>query len=79
MRDFDSDGNRLLLPLGASKLAEDAYLSLLLEQDLNIPDDVIDELLDLNLVAFGEDGLVPQPASAILQEALDSKFAEVKN
>lgn len=58
MRDFDSDGNRLLLPLGASKLAEDAYLSLLLEQDLNIPDDVIDELLDLNLVAFGEDGLV---------------------
>lgn len=78
MRDFDSDGNRLLLPLGASKVAEDAYLSLLLEQDLNIPDDVIDELLDLNLVAFGEDGLVPQPASAILQEALDSKFAEVK-
>lgn len=53
MRDFDSDGNRLLLPLGASKLAEDAYLSLLLEQDLNIPDDVIDELLDLNLVALG--------------------------
>ncbi|MGV9181990.1 LuxR C-terminal-related transcriptional regulator [Arcanobacterium canis] len=79
MRDFTSDGGRLLHSLGASKPAEEAYLNLLLKQKLDIPQSILNELVHLNLVTVGKAGPVAQPASPILQEALETKFAEVKN
>lgn len=79
MHNFDSYGNRLLLSLGASQHAEETYLSLLLGQKLDIPQSVLDELLHLRLVTLTKTGPVAQPASAILREALNAKFAEVKS
>lgn len=78
MRNFNSDGNRLLKPLGVSREAEEAYLKLLLQDDHHIDEFVLRELQDLGLVSQQSSGPKTIPASQVIQSALFTKYDEVK-
>ncbi|WP_216378452.1 LuxR C-terminal-related transcriptional regulator [Arcanobacterium phocae] len=78
MRNFGSDGNRLLKPLGVSPAAEEAYLKLLLQDDHELENSVEHELEDFGLISPDTDGPKPISASKVIENALHAKYDEVK-